>query len=215
MPREPTLQELIRSAIDSRMLDVHTRLACRVKTYDSATQCVDVELVVKGRVPSAEADDGSTVSEALPVIPNVPVEWPSAGGYYFHLPIAPGDEGIVSFFESAIGHFRETGEVSEPGDLRRHSMSSATFVPVPLSKGKRLASVPADAGQIAVPSGKYLQVSTPGGASDFVALKGAIDAIQQNLDTLCSFGTPFGPTAPGNLAPAGAQVSSNSLKAGK
>lgn len=51
-----------------------------------------------------------------------------------------------------------------------------------------------------------------GDGGDFVALKSAVDNIQQNLDSLCSFNTPWGPTAPGNIAPAGAQSSSAKLK---
>jgi hypothetical protein len=51
-----------------------------------------------------------------------------------------------------------------------------------------------------------------GAGGDFVALKSALDAIQQNLDTAASFGTPWGPTTPGNLAPAGAQASATRTK---
>lgn len=51
-----------------------------------------------------------------------------------------------------------------------------------------------------------------GDGGDFVALKGAVDAIQTNLDTMASFNTPWGPTAPGNIAAAGAQASSTLVK---
>jgi hypothetical protein len=51
-----------------------------------------------------------------------------------------------------------------------------------------------------------------GTGGDFVALKSAVDAIQQNLDTMASFGTPWGPTTPGNIAAAGAQASSTLVK---
>jgi hypothetical protein len=51
-----------------------------------------------------------------------------------------------------------------------------------------------------------------GTGGDFVALKGAVDAIQQNLDTMASFGTPWGPTTPGNIAAVGAQESSELVK---
>ncbi len=61
--------------------------------------------------------------------------------------------------------------------------------------------------------GWYPELTEFGEDGDFVALKSAVDAIQFNLDTLASFGTPFGPTVPGNLAPAGAQASAGKLKA--
>jgi hypothetical protein len=188
MPREPTLQEVIDTAIESRLLDIHTSLPGRVKKYDAAAQTVDVELVVRGVVPNAD-DDGAPVLEDLPIIPNVPVEWPQAGGFYFHMPLAVGDEGKLTFFEAAVGHFRESGATSPPGDLRRHSLSSATFTPCAISKGKKLPDAPTAHALIGVPAGKFLQVSTPSGTADFVALAQKVDDALSSLKDILT-GTP-------------------------
>lgn len=61
--------------------------------------------------------------------------------------------------------------------------------------------------------GWYPELTEFGDGGDFVALKGAVDAIQQSLDQTASWGTPFGPTTPGNLVPVGPQDSAAKLKA--
>jgi hypothetical protein len=61
--------------------------------------------------------------------------------------------------------------------------------------------------------GWYPELTEFGEDGDFVALKGAVDAIQQSLDQTASWGTPFGPTTPGNLVPVGPQDSAAKLKA--
>lgn len=122
----PSLSDVIRQAIDNRIADVHTCLPGRVKAYNPATQQADVEIVVKSAV---EASDGSTVSEGLPVIPSVPVAWMRGGGYSLQFPLAVGDFVWLMFSEAAIGNWRLTGQVSEPGDLARHSLSYPVALP--------------------------------------------------------------------------------------
>ncbi|HLV68346.1 MAG TPA: Gp138 family membrane-puncturing spike protein [Polyangiaceae bacterium] len=122
----PPLAEVIRLAIESRLAEVHTCLPGRVVTYNPATQRAEVQLVIRSAV---EAEDGSTVHEDPPIIPNVPVAWMRGGGYSLQFPLAPGDHVWLMFSEAAMGHWRDTGAISNPGDLARHSLSYPIALP--------------------------------------------------------------------------------------
>jgi hypothetical protein len=172
---QPSLAEVIRTAIDSRLLDVHTALPGRVKSYDATTQSAEVVPVIRNAAPR---DDGGSELEDLPVIPNVPIAWPRGGGYYLHFPIAPGDHVLLVFSEAAIGQWRESGELSEPGDLTRHDLSYPFAIPGVAPDAQAFIDAPESEALIAVGSGGSLRVSAPGKAGDceFVALTGKLQS---------------------------------------
>lgn len=126
MPVDPTFPQLIRAAIAGKLLDVHTAIPGRVEKYDGSKQVADVVPVVRGVI---ETVDGEPVLEDIPVIQNVPVCWPRGGGYSLQFPLNQGDHGLLVFSEAAIAQWRATGEISEPGDLRRHDLSYPIFFP--------------------------------------------------------------------------------------
>lgn len=166
MPGEPTLAEVIREAITSRLLDVHTALPGRVEKYDAATQTADVLPMVVRSVP---ARAGGYDTEELPVIPNVPLAWPRGGGCALHFPIEKGDFVLLVFSEAATSQWRESGDLSEPGDLRRHHLSYPFAIPGIAPNAGKLADAPAsDEAVVLVPSGGSLRVSTPGATAPAV-----------------------------------------------
>lgn len=172
MPIEPDLAEVIGIAIDSRMLDLHTMIVAKIVSYDASKQAAVVQPVVNGAAPNV---DGSTTSETLPSIPNVPVRWERAGGYYDHKPLTAGDHGMLIFSESAFATWRTNGEVSDPGDLTRHGMSYAYFVPGAWPDAKALTDAPSSGEAVSiVPVGGHLRVSKAHGSADFAALAGLV-----------------------------------------
>lgn len=164
----PTIAEVIRAAIDSRLADVHTCLPGRVVSYDATKQQADVEIVVRSAV---EASDGSTVHESYPVIPAAPVAWPRGGGYSFQFPLAKGDHVWLMFSEAAMGFWRTSGQVSDPGDLSRHSLSYPIALPCIAPDSQTLPS--AAHALLSAPGGGKLVVSA-GGETDAVALAGLV-----------------------------------------
>lgn len=218
MPLAPDLSEVLDDVITSRLADVHTAIPGTIKTYDAAKQTAEVIIQVRAATPS---QDGDTVAEEHPVIPNVPVQWPRGGGYALHFPLAPGDHVLLVFSEAAIGHWRATGQVADPGDLRRHSLAYPIAIPGIAPESSPIGDAPAGMAVLNVGSGVF-RVGGP--SAEFVALanlvKARLDAIQAAFDahTHPVPGVTPGPGAvvtaptPGAIGPL-APVASSTLKA--
>jgi hypothetical protein len=127
MAGEPTPQAVIRAAIDSALLELHTAIPARVEKFDDAANTVDALPVVKRRVPSRSE---GTIAEKLPTIYDVPVAWPGSGSVWAKWQIPKGSTVLLIFNEACIAQWRDTGQVSEPGDLARHDLSYPYALPI-------------------------------------------------------------------------------------
>lgn len=123
-----TLTRLVRDAIRAALLDVHTAFPARVEgvSRDAIGWRVDVKpqyyrfLAKRG---------GGEVREELPVIPDVPVLWPAAGGWGIAMPIEVGDHVLVVASEHAIGQWRARGTLCDPQLRERHGLSGCIAIP--------------------------------------------------------------------------------------
>lgn len=123
----PTFPEVIRDAIRSELLDLHVSLPARIESYDPLTQKAKIKPLLKKKYLGA-----SPGKVDLPVISNVPVQWPSssAGKTFIHLPLKKGDIGIALFCERSLDKYLSSqGEVVSPEDPRIHDISDAFFIP--------------------------------------------------------------------------------------
>lgn len=121
-----SLAEVVRVAIRASLADVHTAIPARVVKYDVTRQMVSVQPVIK--VAHITEDDKRAV-ESLPQIVNVPVQFPSGGGYRITFPMKEGDTGLVLFSEASLDIWLSKGGDVDPADDRRFSLADAVFVP--------------------------------------------------------------------------------------
>lgn len=135
----PTLAELLIQAIRGELLDIHTCLPAKIQKYDHAAQKADVIPLLKKKYKfDAEPTD-------LPVITNVPVQWPSAnaGAAFIHLPLKAEDFGMIVFSERSIDTWLAgEGDSVSPEDPRHHHLSDAIFIPgvLPFKKALSISS---------------------------------------------------------------------------
>ena len=123
MSETPTLEKLIQNAIRAELLDLHTMLPARVEQYDSATQKASISPLLKKKYI-----DGNVVQ--MPVINDVPVQWPSGGGAFIHMPLEVGDVGMAIFSERSMDKWLSgDGGFVLPDDIRHHDISDAVFIP--------------------------------------------------------------------------------------
>jgi hypothetical protein len=129
MPLRIDLGEVIRRALESRAQDIWTAFPAKIVAYDSETQTADVEPQVRRIVPDEDSADVET--EDLPIVVNVPIQFPRGGEDSIAItwPLQAGDYVWVHVCTNAIGNWRRTGELSDPGDVRTHGLGSCFAVP--------------------------------------------------------------------------------------
>ena len=128
--------ELIKRAVENRLLDVHTAIVARVESYNSKEQTVDVRPQLKHAL---EGKDGELVFEKLPIIADVPVLFPRAGGFFISFPIQEGDFVQLFFNESPISDWWNQEETNI--ETTRHSLGGAVAIPGVYPKEDSLAEV--------------------------------------------------------------------------
>lgn len=212
---DPTDAEVIEAAIEADRLQLHTAMPARVVSYDRAKQTVEAQPVV---LAAMICTDGSVETEQLPVCPNVPVAWPSGGGFSILWELEPDDEGFLVFSEAAMAQWRESGDISEPGDIRRHDLSYPVFFPL---KSSTKAPLTAPTDGAALLGGGIFRVGggAAGTAAKFVAIAERVleelEAIKTYLDAHTHAGVTAGagvtgpPSAP---MPAPSEVAATLLK---
>jgi hypothetical protein len=165
----PTLLDVIQLAIDIDRAHLHVACPGRVESYDPAAQTVVVTPMTK--CLSRNADDDRIV-DTLPILSAVPVEWPRGGGYFLCMPLVQGDEGTILFTDTDLGAWRDSGQVSDPGDERRHALGGAVFRPGLSSVARVLAGASTghlvlgkDGGPAVHIDGSTVQLGATGGAA--------------------------------------------------
>ncbi len=199
----PSDAEVIADAIESALLDVHVGLPGKVQTYNSATQTATVELQVKRALPT---DDPTTpyTTEDLPVLENIPVQFPRTNSFALTFPLAAGDTGLVVFSEVSIDQWRSKGLNTTPGDIGRHTLTGGVFQPglVPVARaitdiiGSDLVLGKIGGAQVRVKTGGTIEAVSSAGptADDFVAMAGKVLTELNKIATALSSHTHTGVT---------------------
>jgi hypothetical protein len=115
------LADVVRAFVREGAADLHVSIPAKVVRVELAKGLVDAQPLVK------DVFDGEAVS--VPVITNVPIVWPGAGGFRLTFPIAAGDVVLLVFSDRSLDLWLEKGGEVDPEDPRRHALSDAIAIP--------------------------------------------------------------------------------------
>ena len=118
----PTLEQVIRGAIESRLTEIHTALPGEILTYDPSKQMASIQLTLQRKYVTGEL-------VKVPVLNDVPVVHPRSGASIVHMPLKPGDHVLVIFSERSIDIWKTQGGHPDPKDARKHHYSDAVAIP--------------------------------------------------------------------------------------
>ena len=174
MNREERLddpEESLRLALENAQANIWTAMPGIVTAVDLAAQTVSVQPAIQGVVSNP---DGTTQTVNLPLLVDVPIVWPRAGGFALTFPIAVGDEVLVVFGARCIDSWWQSGAVGAPAEARMHDLSDGFAILAPTSQPKKFANVSSTNVQLRDTAGTTYVEITPGGKARVVGAS-AID----------------------------------------
>jgi len=181
---EPTLPEMIRRALESRLGDVQVACPGIVVDYNPTTQTATIQPATNRVLPD---EDGEMIEEVLPPIPNVPVVMFRTATLSITSPLAPGDTVQLVFNTRAPTEWRASGVVGAPQDVRLHGFGYPVAYPGYLSEK---ATKPDTDSSIGRPGGQRVHFPgatvNVGGGSNFAALANLVTTELNKIKTALS-----------------------------
>ena len=150
----PERQEALRQR--QTMNRIRVAMPGIVDSFDTSQQTVNVRLAIR----EAWNEDGKETWKDFPLLPDVPVVFPRAGGYVLTFPITAGDEILVVFGDMCIDAWWQNGGVQNQIDCRRHDLSDAFAIPGPWSQPRRISGYSTNSVQLRNESGNaYIELN--------------------------------------------------------
>lgn len=116
-----TITDAMRQAVLFQLYDVHTALPGQIISYDHTTQKATIQPCLKKSYL-----DGTT--QEMPILNNVPVIFPRAGGASLTFPVLPGDTCLLLFIERSTDLWKSVGGIVAPNDPRKFDLSDAVAI---------------------------------------------------------------------------------------
>lgn len=156
--RSPELQEILRLAVDSRIMDINVALPGKINSYSRDVQKADIKPLVRRIL---QASDGTEIEEELPVIPNVPVLFPRGGDFYISMPVKKGDFCLLVFNSFPIDKYKNSqGNDVNPGEFSMHELTDAVAIMGFAPFAKAISDVDADNIVLGVENGNQVHIAT-------------------------------------------------------
>lgn len=153
-------EQAMRLVLDGRQSTMWTAMPCIVTEVDLEKMTLSAQPSIQGVI---ELENGSTQNVNLPLLVDVPIVFPSAGGFTMTFPIAADDEVLVVFASRCIDAWWQSGGIGRPMEARMHDLSDGFAIPGPRSQPRVLENISATAVQLRNDAGTaYLEIGADG-----------------------------------------------------
>lgn len=139
----------IRSALRQAVLGLRCAMPATVVSVDYGKMTLTAQPTIKGILMTK---DGAA-AEALPILQDVPIVWPSGGGVTLTLPVAAGDECLLVIADRCIDAWWQSGGVQLPMDSRAHDLSDAFAIVGVRSLPRAISGISRTAAQLRTDDG--------------------------------------------------------------
>lgn len=156
--RNDDLSEAILLALQGWQAGVWTALPGIVEAVDLAKQTLSVQPAIQAKV---RQPDGSQSWVVMPLLVDVPIVWPRAGGFSLTFPIKAGDEVLVVFSSRCIDAWWQSGGIQVQAELRMHDLSDGFAILAPTSQPRKLSGVSSTSTQLRSDDGQTFVEVTP------------------------------------------------------
>lgn len=129
-----------------------------IQEFDAETQTATVQVAIREKILNP-ADLTHTWTE-IPLLLNVPIVLPRAGGFVLTMPIQNGDECLVVFSDACIDAWFSNGGVQNQIEKRRHDLSDAFAIVGTWSQPRKIENYSTTAAQLRTDDGSaYISLS--------------------------------------------------------
>lgn len=165
--RTNSFEAAVLGALSGFQSGLWTALPGIVESVDLAAQTLVVQPAIQAQIM---LPDNSWQWVALPLLLDVPILFPSGGGFTLTFPIVAGDECLVVFSSRCIDSWWQSGGIQVQAELRMHDLSDGFAFVGPRSQPRKLAGVSANSTQLRNEGGSvFVEVSAAG-----ITLKGNV-----------------------------------------
>ncbi len=131
-----------------------------VQSVNLTANTCTVQPAIQGTV---EDENGNVQFVNLPLLVDVPIVWPKAGGFVLTLPITSGDEVLVMIASRCIDAWWQSGGIQKPMEARMHDLSDGFALPGPCSQPNKISNVSSSGAQLRNAAGTtYVEISSDG-----------------------------------------------------
>lgn len=134
-------EEAQRLAQEGYAAQLWTAMPGIIAAVDLSAQTVSVQPAIRGMQTD---EKGNATLVNMPLLVDVPICWPRAGGFALTLPVKVNDECLVVFAARCIDAWWQSGGVQAPLEDRMHDLSDAFAILAPTSQPKKLTNVQSD-----------------------------------------------------------------------
>jgi len=138
---------------DKWAIDLRVAMPGIVQSFDPVEQTVTVQPAVKERIMD---QFGNITTVNLPLLLDVPIVFPRAGGFALTMPIKQGDECLVIFADMCIDTWFSQGGVQVQAEKRRHDLSDGFAILGAWSQPRRVTNYSTTSAQLKSETGTSL-----------------------------------------------------------
>lgn len=151
-------EEVWKRLLDNAVAELHVCNPGIVQSFNVIKQTVTVILAIKEKILQ---NDYTVVDVAFPLLVDVPISVPRAGGFSLTLPVKAGDECLVIFSDLGIDWWYQNGGTQvKTQDLRRHDLSDGFAIMGVWSQPRVIANYNTDSAQLRNDEGTaYVEVT--------------------------------------------------------
>ncbi len=162
-------EEALAMAMKGHQAEIWTSLPAIIQSFDPVKQTCTAQPAIQGRI---RQKDGSQKWVNMPLLVDVPVQFPGGGGYTLTFPVAKGDEALIVFSSRCIDAWWQSGGVQQQAEMRMHDLSDGyalvgiRSVPRKLAGGTNMdgTQLRADGGGAYIElTGNTVNIIAPGG----------------------------------------------------
>lgn len=132
------LEGALKTAMNALKSDIRVAMPGTVQSFDRIQQTVTVQLSIREKINS---DDG-VMDVEIPVLVDVPIVMPRAGGYSLLMVPRKGDECLCIFSDLCIDSWWQSGGIQNQAELRRHDFSDGFAIMGIWSQPRRTTAFP-------------------------------------------------------------------------